>query len=158
MYQGKAAEGEGRSIDVSGHVLGYFPNSISQSVSVPEEDIILFKSSDVGDEKLFTLCVDILLMLKETLLVLFGSGNLEKLKNFYSFGSKVYVVLKDSNNKRQIETLSVEATKVAVTLLDGQQSTLVRIHQQQVKQLGLWILIQRELLAYMKRTNKLFLL
>ena len=79
MYQGKAAEGEGRSIDVSGHVLGYFPNSISQSVSVPEEDIILFKSSDVGDEKTIYVMRRYTTDAQEILLVLFGNGNLEKL-------------------------------------------------------------------------------
>lgn len=123
LYQGKAGEGEGRSIDVSSHVLGYFPNNISQSVSVPEEDIILFKSSDVGDEKTIYVMRRYTTDTQGNFASAFWKWKFrETVENFYSFGSEVYVILKDSDNKRQIEKLPIRATSVTDTLLDGQQS------------------------------------
>ena len=122
LYSGKAADGEGRSIDVSAHVLGWFPQNITHSVSVPEEDIVVFLTDDSGDENAAYIMRRFTTNDQGAFASSFCKWTFrDPIKTAYSFGSYVYFVLQTASGLK-VERMSINSISTDDILLDSRVS------------------------------------
>ena len=122
LYQGKAADGEGRSTDVSSHVLGWFPQNVKQSVSVPEEDIVIFLSDDEGYEDTAYVMRRFTTSTEGDFASSFCKWTFRApIVSAYSFGSFVYFVLQTADGLK-VERMSINSITTEDILLDSRVS------------------------------------
>ena len=122
LYSGKASDGEGRSLDVSAHVLGWFPKNVTQSVSVPEEDIVIFLTDDAGYENTAYVMRRFTTNEQGAFASSFCKWDFRApIVSAYSFGSFVYFVLQTAGGLK-VERMSINAITTDDILLDGRVS------------------------------------
>lgn len=124
LYSGKASDGEGRSIDVSAHVLGWFPQNVTHSVSVPEEDIVVFLTDDAGDENTAYVMRRFTTNEQGGFASSFCKWTFRApIVSAYSFGAYVYFVLQTADGLK-VERMSINAITTDDILLDSRTSVL----------------------------------
>ena len=124
LYSGKASDGEGRSIDVSAQVLGWFPQNVTQSVSVPEEDIVIFLTDDAGYENTAYVMRRFTTNEQGAFASSFCKWTFRApIVSAYSFGAYVYFILQTAGGLK-VERMSINAITTDDILLDGRTSVL----------------------------------
>lgn len=124
LYSGKAESGEGRSTDVSSQVLGWFPQSVTQSVSVPEEDLVVFLTDDAGYENTAYVMRRFVTNEQGAFASSFCKWTFRApILSAYSFGAYIYFVLQTADGLK-VERMSINAITTDDILLDGRTSVL----------------------------------
>ena len=122
LYAGKASDGEGRSMDVSAHVLGWFPQNVTHSVSVPEEDLVVFLTDDTGYENTAYVMRRFTTNEQGAFASSFCKWTFrDPIKTAYSFGSYVYFVLQTASGLK-VERMSINSISTDDILLDSRVS------------------------------------